>query len=455
MLVFVSDLHLTDGTSGETIKPGAFTAFRERLRDLAYDASWRANGKYKPIDRVDLVLLGDVLDVIRSAQWLAGKVRPWSDWKSQAFKEKVAAISDAILASNHLSLGCLKSLRAPNVITVPDATNEGRPASVAREPDAAGRIPVEVRVHYVVGNHDWFFHLPGAAYTKIRQKIVNAMGLSNPPKEPFPHRPEESAELHEVFQQHQVVARHGDVFDSFNYEGERDASSLGDAIVVELLNRFPSEVRQQMSKWLPQGCLTGLNELDNVRPLLVIPAWIDGLLRRTCPDPKQAKQVKAIWDKLAQQFLQLSFVRARDKWYDFPDLVDTLELALKFSRGISLRSLDRLLSWWDKLSRGGGMPFHQHAFGEQAFKSRAARFMVYGHTHHHEIVPLDSCYTARGIFNQMCINTGTWRRVHERARWKPEEQEFMGYYTMTYVAFFKDDERGGRAFETWSGALGE
>jgi hypothetical protein len=51
MLVIASDLHLTDGTSsGETIRSSAFRIFRERLRDLAYDASWRADGKYKPIE---------------------------------------------------------------------------------------------------------------------------------------------------------------------------------------------------------------------------------------------------------------------------------------------------------------------------------------------------------------------------------------------------------------------
>jgi len=36
MLVIISDLHLTDGTSGETIRAGAFRAFRESLRELAW-----------------------------------------------------------------------------------------------------------------------------------------------------------------------------------------------------------------------------------------------------------------------------------------------------------------------------------------------------------------------------------------------------------------------------------
>src|SRR4051812_21131388 len=81
MLVIISDLHLTDGTSGETIRPGAFRAFRESLRELAYDASWRNEKQYFPVDGIDLVLLGDILDVIRSTSWCAvpPEVRPWGD----------------------------------------------------------------------------------------------------------------------------------------------------------------------------------------------------------------------------------------------------------------------------------------------------------------------------------------------------------------------------------------
>jgi hypothetical protein len=51
MLIIISDLHLTDGTSGETIQQGAFFLLRERLFSLAYDASWRAPGVYKPLER--------------------------------------------------------------------------------------------------------------------------------------------------------------------------------------------------------------------------------------------------------------------------------------------------------------------------------------------------------------------------------------------------------------------
>src|SRR5208337_3271385 len=97
MLVIVSDLHFTDGTSGETVRSGAFKLFRDALSDLAYGASWRANGKYRPVEDLHLILLGDVLDVIRSTQWLQVKgvpsgVRPWHDPQNPDFIDKVGAI---------------------------------------------------------------------------------------------------------------------------------------------------------------------------------------------------------------------------------------------------------------------------------------------------------------------------------------------------------------------------
>lgn len=70
MLVIISDLHLTDGSSGETINAEAFRVFIESLRNLVERACWRESGKFKAIDRCDLVLLGDIFDVIRSNQWL-------------------------------------------------------------------------------------------------------------------------------------------------------------------------------------------------------------------------------------------------------------------------------------------------------------------------------------------------------------------------------------------------
>ena len=45
--------------------------------------------------------------------------------------------------------------------------------------------------------------------------------------------------------------------------------------------------------------------------------------------------------------------------------------------------------------------------------------------------------------------------MHTLAQREPRDEEFVPHYVMTYLAFFKAGERGGRHFESWSGALGE
>ena len=195
MLVIISDLHLTDGTSGETIRTGAFRTFRERIRDLAYDAAWRSDEKYAPIECVDLVLLGDIIDVSRSTRWCEETpgLRPWGDHTSPAFADRVARITEAVIDNNRASLAVLRSLHDPKVMSVPPAAADGKPATISRNLNVRERVPVPVRIHYLVGNHDWFFHLNGQAYDAIRKQIVDAIGLSNDPDIVFPHDPEESA----------------------------------------------------------------------------------------------------------------------------------------------------------------------------------------------------------------------------------------------------------------------
>ena len=457
MLVIISDLHLTDGTSGETITAGAFRVFRANLRDMAYDASWRADGTYRPIEEIHLVLLGDILDLIRSTQWPArktdpGYVRPWDDPQSPLFVGKVGAINDAILEHNAESMSILRGLGDERTITIPPATQDRKPAHVPWEPDAPERLPVKVHLHYLVGNHDWFLHLPGDAYDQIRQKVIRSLGLSNPPRGPFPHDPQEYETIRSIYGQHKVFARHGDIFDPFNYEGDRNASSLGDAIVVDLVNRFSTEVNRDLGNSLPENCIAGLKEIDNVRPMLLIPVWIDGLLRRTCSDVTQMKKVKEVWDSLVDDFLRLDFVRMRDSALNPFDSVDKLEWALKFSRGVSFELISRVVLWVKEKMKGTDS-FYPHALAEREFKDRTAQYIVYGHTHHYEVRPLSVSNMGGKSFNQVYLNSGTWRQVHDQAMADPSLQEFVGYKVMTYLAFFKDDERGGRSLEAWSGTL--
>jgi hypothetical protein len=446
MLVIISDLHLSDGTTGETLSPGAMEIFANRLQELVFGASWRIDGGYKPIERIDLVLLGDVLDLIRTTRWsIRANIRPWSDPNSPEFVDVVARITSDILVHNESSLKVLRGLAAHGV-AVPPALQSARPAPG----DERQKVPV--RIHYMVGNHDWFFHLPGAAFNGLRQTLIQRIGLANRHDRPLPHDITESDELLQVMRCHKVCARHGDLFDPINFEGDRACSSLGDAVVIELENRFALEAAASLGGELPAATILGLREIDNIRPELLIPVWIDGLLERTCV-PAMRKRVKNIWDRLADEFLALDFVRQHASVSPF-DLVHGLERALKFSKRLSIGWASSIAEWINKLRGARTDSYYAHALTEEDFRNRRAKHIVYGHTHIAESVPLDASYAEGRVLEQVYFNSGTWRRVHCQTRLSPNEHEFIATNMLSYLAFFQGDERKGRPFESWSGTLG-
>ncbi|MEQ8787581.1 MAG: hypothetical protein RIC55_14855 [Pirellulaceae bacterium] len=447
MLVIISDLHLTDGTCSEDLSSGALRIFAGRLCDLAHRASWRTDGRYEPIDRIDLVLLGDVIDLVRSTRWLEGGVRPWHDTSSPQVVDTVGRIVDGILRNNGESLSVLRSLASDGAVAIPPAASTGQ-AAYESPPQ-----PVAVRTHYMVGNHDWLLHLPGANYDLVRQKVAHHAGLANPHRAPFPHDPLESEELLEALRRHRVLARHGDIFDPLNFTEDRDTSSLGDCIVIELVGRFQIEVQQQLGDELPEAVAAALKEIDHIRPLLLIPMWLDGVLERACPLPAVRKKVKAIWDRLVDELLALEAVRDHDTWSPV-QLVDGLERALKFSKRLSIGWAAKVASWLYQLRGAEGESYYQHALAEQDFRNRRARHIVYGHTHQPESLALDASYADGYVLNQMYFNTGTWRRVYHPTRLAVGGHEFIPTDAMTYLAFFQADERGGRPFESWTGTLG-
>ena len=452
MLVIISDLHLGDGTTANSISPSAFHLFANRLREMAYFASFRKDGKYRPIDQMDIVLLGDILDPIHSTTWLdthpgaVNFVRPWTEFNSPYFAPKLAEATQGIINVNKVSLEILRRCANGESILLPPADSRGRPDMDSRE-----RMLPKANLHYTVGNHDWYYHLKGKAFDEIRKNIINTLGLSNT-ADLFPFELEESPALHETLKSYNVFARHGDCFDKFNFNSEkgRDHATLGDVFAMEVLNRFPVEVQRRFGDQLPKPIIDSLRRITNVRPALATSLWISGQIKRHAGSAVLEIELKKVWDDLCDEFLQLPFVREQDKAFKF-DMVDAMELVIKISKRTSFQTLNEIVIWVRDRMSEQERSFAEHALNEPAFLNDTAKYIVYGHTHHHEIISLDTNGRPPYEQNQLYINSGTWHSYFDLAIKNPDEQKFVPYQTLTYLTFYKDDEREGRQFEAWSG----
>lgn len=454
MLVIVSDIHLGDGTTANSISPTAFELLANRLRETAFYASFREDSTYRPIESLDVLLLGDILDPLHSTLWLdtapgtRNYARPWTDPNSHAFARMLSETTQAIINVNRPSLEILRKYAKDPIILLPPANAHHKPDRASKE-----RIPVNVRIHYMVGNHDWYYRLPGPAFDEIRKTVIDSMGLCND-SGPFPYELEEDPVLQEILQSYQVFARHGDYYDKFNFDRERgrNHATLGDVFTMDVCNRYPVEVQRRFGDQLPGGVIDSLRRITNVRPALATPLWISGQIRRHTESAPLEKELKNVWDDLCDQFLQLDFVRELDKSFQF-DIVDALELVLKISKRASFETLDELVLWVHNRMNENERSLAENALREPAFLNNSARFVVYGHTHHHEIIPLDSDGEPPNERHQFYFNSGTWRSYYDLAIKNPRDQKFVRYQTFTYLAFYKDGERSGREFEAWSGAF--
>ncbi|MDP1715194.1 MAG: hypothetical protein Q8L41_10675 [Anaerolineales bacterium] len=453
MLVIISDLHLADGTTADSISPSGFRLFAKRLTETARFASWRRDGRYRPIENLDVLLMGDILDPLHSTHWLdtipsdANYIRPWSDPSNPNYAPKLLEVTRAILEENKEAVEVLRRCANGEEIHLEPADSRGNP-----DFQSTWQIPLKVRLHYMVGNHDWYYHLTGDAFDRIRLEVIEKMGLSNPAS-PFPYDADESPFLKDLFERHKIFGRHGDVFDKFNFDRDkgRDFGTMGDAFTMDVCNRFPVEVQKRYGDLLPTGIVDSLRKIANIRPVLAAPLWISGQIKNYAGEHPLEDELKEVWDEIADEFLQLDFVREADKAFHF-DVVDAMQLIIKISGRASFSTISDVAIWVRNKMLGGKRSFASHALQEPAFLNGKARHIIYGHTHYYEVVPLGMKIVMRNPESQIYFNSGTWHSYYNLAIQNPKEQKFVKYHTLTYLTFYTPEEHDGRRFETWSGA---
>jgi hypothetical protein len=426
MLVLFSDVHLTDGTSGATIAHEAFERFVDQVGDLA---------RKRRAAEVRVVLLGDGLDVIRSSRWLEGpeEARPWRR-PSGDQQRLTLAILRATIESNRRAVACLRRL----------------PHDVAAR---SGLAPERIRLDYCLGNHDWIIN----RYRAARQLVADVLGLpSRYARAGFPLAYVSGPEGYDV------VARHGDAYDRLNCDASagRDAASLGDALVIEVLNRFPLEVERRLAgRPGAEAIVRHLKELDNVRPYTVMPAWLSDVIRGAgAGHPDLARTARAALARCLTDFRRnpavAALVRRQLSWIQRFYMRALFHQAGR--RGADVldgwtRLVDRAVRAWESARSAPGSRYSVCALGERRPDGSAPRFVVFGHTHRVESIPLGPHPDGGDRFY---LNTGTWRPVWERARTGDGSAHFASWKEMSYVVIYGMGEGSGtHEFEIWRGSL--
>lgn len=463
MIVVISDLHLNDDAN-RTISESAFEIFRDRvitaaLKVFAKDKERGKGKKKEPIPRderfLDIILNGDILDYIRSEKWRDGDPRPWD--KPSDFEPIIADINDAILERNAGSLAILKSLSSGDCL--PE--------------ELRGRV--RIRVHYLVGNHDWFLVLPPTkAINEIRAKVADAIGLhpnTNRADAPFPHDPLTSGcdDLLESMRRHRVFVRHGDVHDRMNFPGERGKASIGDAIVIEILSAIATETVKKLDSVGVQPetrelTRRYLREIDNLRPYAALPLWLESLLvtleqtpAHSQEAPRVSQAINDTFRERAAYFRTIPFVRN----YRGASERRSAQFPTYASEWLGIR-LPALQEWMMNLVMGWGRDpskYRDGAYSEQWLRQGLADTVVYGHTHAPEVVPLDMVRMpldqGNDVLEWTYVNSGTWRPVQQRCVIQKGQNEFSFSHTMTHVSFFTKRERSDHAIDFWTGILSD
>ena len=428
MLIFISDLHFVDGTAGEHNVPT--DAFKIFFEDIAGTADWLIRDG-RVIDEIKLVFLGDIFDLIRTEMWFdfPENERPWGN-DEEKIETNANTIFDAIRKKNKTTFDLLGG----------DLKTE---FDLPKEPE---RI-------YVPGNHDRL----GNKYQSLRDKVCQCLGLPSRTT-PFEH----------YFQDvnYGVFARHGQEYDKFNYEGgisyefqDYMRVPIGDPITTELVAKLPWRLmKKKKIRKLPkeeqEKLKRNFQEIENVRPLGAVIQW---LLYQVKKNLRLKEVIENTVDEVIGEFNKLSFVKTwyghHDKWRDFNDEADKIQAILFLLEKFKLFPLEKLVPLMDKVMKHSAKDEHQEAAArEYTHLDNRIRYVVYGHTHEAKQVAIRVKEDAKGPKEQVYLNTGTWRTRYYKTT---EGLGFIGWKNLSYVSFFKKEERGTDVpiFETWTGTL--
>ncbi|MCO4763088.1 MAG: hypothetical protein KC502_16340 [Myxococcales bacterium] len=390
LLIFVSDLHLTEHAPPVAVP-----------REALFERFWIRVAAARGERPAHLVFVGDLFDIVRSPTWFSTLYRPYL-LPDPGMCEVIEQIVDRIIVAEKPFFD-----------------------AVRRRVEAGA-----LNISFILGNHDRLL----AFAPRARRRIWKAL-TGRDEDVVFPEKM--------VFPEHAVLAYHGNQAD-FMCNAPDGTGNMGDAIGSELIVRFPMILRERLGEPLPE-----LDEIDDVRPIYAVPAWV----RHYGARRGMMKTVATTWKELVDEFQENPFVREwmRGNAGGFGP-ARQLNTLLQLSTGRIMRrtSDHRLAQLFTHLQTYFDGRFASHAADLLMQDEHAGlRYVINGHSHFASMVPLGllrgqpACY----------FNTGSWRTVHQMGRLLKGRPAFLKYESMSYVVFFPDPDEMGRDYEWWNGVL--
>ncbi|WP_147532792.1 metallophosphoesterase [Bacillus marasmi] len=442
MIVFISDLHLMDGTAGKHYL--GVETFRDIFKEIAIQAQDAGVGGSSNSKVLKIVLLGDIFDLVRTETWFIkkqdGKIvdtitvedRPWGNPSDKT--EKLACeIFDNIVKENSEII---------DIISCKNWKDLG--------------FPIKPEVVYIPGNHDRLCNL----YASLRDRVTNSLGLDNLSK---------NEKFSSIFKdkQHGVFARHGHEYDSFNFTGSYDETPIGDVIAAEIASKLPISIQKhlngtQLSSENQQVICDHFRNLFDIRPLTAIIHWLFYQVEHSTKYDKDVKEkINLAFQEVGEEFVKLDFVkrwiRQNDLLWNPMDQADIVQMLISILRTFNMNSFKWQLSLWEKSKYVRNLFTTDHyldgAVKDFNNEAKDYQYLLYGHTHQ----PLQK---AINIIDkdkeQLYLNTGTWRPAYYQTTSKTG---FTSWNNLTYTIIYQPGEfHAGKTiikprFEVWTGAM--
>ena len=269
MLVVTANWAIPDGSVAAQPRISRLAYLLDEIRLAAVRAGVRHDGRYRPIERVVVVLAGDTIDGLVSGRWTDG-ARPWQRSRASALRHE--AVMQAAVRHARRPLAMLSCL-ARRGIAVPPADGRGRPMVRAR-------VVVPVHVVVLAGDRDAMLERVGGQAWSARRGI----GLGT------------------VWNGGGVGVAHGQACDPLTAGDDRP--TLRESLAVDLLARFGAAIAER-----PAAVAAGrtiVRVLSDGEPLDM--AWhLNGMVRALARDGRDGLDpawIIAVWRRSVDEWVR-------------------------------------------------------------------------------------------------------------------------------------------------------